>query len=84
MRKFATMESVKGTIEPQSVDIYVDDMELFVKELNMRTSVTGGVLTVLNLYDFNWRDEEKRAFQFTENGFTFTWSAVGPYSMTLS
>lgn len=85
MKKFKTMKSVKGTIESTKIDIVVTDMNQFVKEMGLRADVVGGVLAMLNTYDYSWIDtDNKKMLQFTENGFTFKWKAVGDYKMKLN
>lgn len=85
MRKFSSMNSVSGTITPTSVDISVDNMAEFVAEMGLRAEVVGGVLAVIKNYDYSWIDpDSSELLQFTDNGFTFHWEAVGQYTLQLS
>lgn len=86
MSKFSTMSSVSGTITNTEVDIVVNDIDAFVVEMgDLRPQILGGILAVLNAYDYSWLDDNEPNFlQFTETGFTFHWKAIGNYSLNLS
>lgn len=85
MKKFKKMSSVSGIITTTEVDIVVNDMDAFVKELGLTDKIVGGVLAILNLYDYSWIDPNtESALQFTENGFIFHWKAVGDYKLSLN
>ena len=85
MKKFKKMSSVSGTITATEVNIVVKNMDSFVKELGLTDKTTGGVLAILNMYDYSWIDPNtESALQFTENGFTFHWKAVGDYKLSLN
>ena len=83
MRKFKTMQSVEGTIEEKKVSIVVNDMEAFVDEIKLQPKVVGGILAMLDIYDYSWLGDGKKLIQFTENGFTFDWVSVVDYSLKL-
>lgn len=78
MRKFRTMSSVSGTITEREVDIEVCDIESFRKEIGMNERTIGQILTVFKIYCAN--------LEFTENGFTLHWNAIGEdgYELTLN
>lgn len=85
MRKFQTTKSVSGTITETEVDIVVEDMDTFVQEMGLKAKLVGGVLSVIKQYDYSWIDDSAPdLLQFTEDGFTFHWKAVGPYALKLS
>ncbi len=84
MKKFKKMSSVTGTIKTTEINIVVKDMDKFVKEMGLTDKIVGGVLAILNSYDYSWLDDNAdSAVQFTENGFTFKWRAVGNYKLSL-
>lgn len=79
MRKFQTMSSVSGIIESTSISLEVNDMAEFVAELGLTPQTVGYVLAVLDIYDAG--DE---FLQFTDTGFTYSWTAAGAYKLTLA
>lgn len=84
MRKFKTMDSVEGKITKKEVDIVVTDMDRFVDQMDLKTEYVGGVLAALECYDYSWVDDDAEKFlQFTDDGFTFKWKAVGNYELSL-
>lgn len=85
MKKFKKMSSVSGTINSTEIDIVVEDMDSFIKELGLTDKAIGGILAFLNIYDYSWVDSNsENALHFTETGFTFKWKAIGEYSLTLN
>lgn len=85
MKQFNKMSSVSGTITPTKVDITVKNMDAFVKEIGLKDTIVGGMLAVLEIYDYSWLDPDSpKLLQFTETGFTFHWQAVGEYSLKLN
>ena len=85
MKKFKQMNSVSGKITTTEINIEVKDMDKFVKEIGLLDSSVGGVLAMLNIYDYSWIDtKENSLLQFTETGFTFNWKSVGDYKLSLN
>ena len=76
MRKFATLDSVTGTIETTKVDIVVEDADKLLDELSMQPEAFGKVLAALDMYDytnlFDDATEADKPLQFTERGFTYS------------
>lgn len=76
MRKFATLDSVTGTIETTKVDIVVEDANQLLDELSMQPEAFGKVLAMLDMYDytnlFDGATEADKLLQFTERGFTYS------------
>ena len=83
MRKFQTMSSVSGTIEPKSIAIEVSDISEFVDEIGLTPQTVGYLLAMLDVYDYSWLGGDE-LLQFTDTGFTFNWKAVGAYEMSLT
>ena len=82
MKKFKSMDSVDGKITETEVNIRVTDMDKFVDEMELKAEYVGGVLAALECYDYSWVDDNAEKFlQFTDDGFTFTWKAVGNYKL---
>lgn len=85
MRKFATMDSVDGTITPSEVDITVPDLTVTINELQIRPEIFGGMLAMLDMYDYTWLgDNEPKLLQFTDTGFTYHWEAIMEYTLDLA
>lgn len=76
MQKFATLDSVTGTIETTKVDIVVEDANQLLDELSMQPEAFGKVLAMLDMYDytnlFDGATEADKLLQFTERGFTYS------------
>lgn len=83
MRRFQSMDSVTGLIEPTTVSIEVNDISQFVTELGLSDKAVGYVLAVVDIYDYSWLGGNE-LLQFTDTGFTFNWTAVGSYELTLT
>ena len=84
MKRFKQTEYVKGTIDVSSVDIAVEDIQALLDELSIRPETLGRILAMLDIYDFSWLSSDSGKFlQFTDTGFTYKWSAVGDYKLTL-
>lgn len=83
MSRFQSMDSVKGLIEPTKVSIEVSDISQFVAELGLSNKAVGYVLAVVDIYDYSWLGGDE-FLQFTDAGFTFNWTAVGSYELTLT
>lgn len=85
MRKFQKLSSVTGEIDRTKVDIEVANTDDLLEELGIRPEVMGKILAMLDIYDASWLmgDEGKKNLQFTDTGFTFSWTAVGAYSLSL-
>lgn len=86
MRKFQTISAVKGTITETEVNIYVDDMDAFCEAFPCKNQVLGHILSVLECYNNSWLSDEGRTpiVVFKDNGFTFSWKAVGSYKLKLN
>lgn len=84
MRKFASMTSIEGTITPTEVDISAPDLAAVINEMKIRPEILGGMLAMLDIYDYTWMKEgEPKLLQFTDTGFTYHWEALSDYTLDL-
>ena len=84
MRKFASMSSIKGTITPSEVDISAPDLANVINEMKIRPEILGGMLAMLDMYDYTWiKEDEPKLLQFTDTGFSFHWEALSDYTLDL-
>lgn len=86
MRKFLTVNSVSGTIDSASVDIEVSNIDGLLQELGIQPATLGRILAMLDIYDYTWLSDGNadKLLSFTDEGFTYTWSAIGDYRLNLS
>ena len=84
MRKFASMTSIEGTITPTEVDISAPDLAAVINEMKIRPEILGGMLAMLDIYDYTWiKEGEPKLLQFTDTGFTYHWEALSDYTLDL-
>ena len=84
MRKFASMNSIEGTITPSKVDITASDLSVVINEMKIRPEILGGMLAMLDMYDYTWiKEGEPKLLQFTDTGFTYHWEALSDYTLDL-
>lgn len=84
MRKFASMDSIEGTITPTEVNISAPDLVAVINEMKIRPEILGGMLAMLDMYDYTWLKEgESKLLQFTDAGFTYHWKALSDYTLDL-
>lgn len=86
MRKFSALESVAGTIETKKVNIQANDVDKLLNELGIQPETLGRILAMLDIYDYSWLSdsEDDKFLKFTDDGFTYNWSAVGDKTLDLN
>lgn len=74
-KKLSTLDSVSGTITPKKIDIQVDAMDEFLKEIKLSALTLGRILPMLEIYAIE--------VDFTETGFSFQWDSGDDYKLNL-
>lgn len=86
MRKFSTLNSIDGTIDAKSVKIQANNIDTLLEELSIQPKTLGRILAMLDIYDYSWLSdsEDDKFLQFTDTGFTYSWTAVGDKILNLN
>ncbi len=76
MSKLKSLTTVKGTIEPDSIDIDVEDIDSFLNELIVSPEAFGKIWAVTDMYSGKTT--------FTDDGFSFTWNSTDGYLLDVN